>query len=101
MKILIELKDYIEALTPFRNGCSYKAYIDGDRIQIGYGCYGVHINFCSGIQEYLMRKLGTMGDPKIDIKELPNENSIPEIHREICKIEPCLVCGGTLFKKQL
>jgi len=92
MKIIMEEQDYIEAVTPFRNGCGYRAIFkaNGD-VFIDYGCYHLMRLQVGADREIAQMLIRNDDKPiKIDIK--------PETKIAILKIPPCERCGDTLFE---
>ena len=95
MKIILEESDYIEAITPFRNGCSFRPTFkqNGD-VYLGYGCE-CFVNLVTGAEEQFVRMIRRSNDKliKLDIS--------PEIRVAMLKVEPCKLCGGARFEAPL
>lgn len=92
MKIIIEDHDYINLITPFRNGCNYRMIVEnqtGD-FYLDYGCFPI---FISGELELYFHKLLQQN------KEQPIKLNISEeLKSELLKMKPCECCGGLRFK---
>jgi hypothetical protein len=95
------------ALQTFRNGCNFAVIFDRDKNEtyLNYGCYGVHVNLCTGDEKLLYkwyenkkndpsRKLLVMLDMISDQVLLPISR---ETERELLKRIPCACCGSPFF----
>ncbi len=94
MKIEIEDKDYIKAITPFRNGCSFKPLIksNGD-IYIDVGCC-LYPNLLDDTGAHILYKF-------IENGKKPYKISIsPETKTHILSIIPCKCCGGLIMEER-
>ena len=104
MKIIIEPNDFVEALTPFYNGCSYIAYIEEDDVFIGFGCYCL-VNLQTGAKAIFRDKIYNNKIAKrFSIKELCETNSDYYKAREaILKMKDCKCshCDGTVLFKRM
>lgn len=86
-------QELIAALTPFLNGCSFRAIIDGNNtVRIEPGCY-LLINLVQGFERQLYRNW-------LCNSETPFPMTVqPEVTQQIMKLPLCKWCGGTLIKK--
>ena len=111
MKLVITEKDYIDALTPFYNGCAFGAKIDKDgRIGITFGCY-LLVNLQTGFKKILMEQIDDTQEKTLwnfemrprgclwDFTEYINSFNPEYLKVEIMKIVPCLHCGGLLIEE--
>jgi len=101
MITIIETKDYIEALTPFPNGCAFTAYVDRDDVRIGFGCYCL-VNLKQGFKRMLITAINQSDNGRVSIKDFNNQDSYEEVRLAIIEYvdSACKHCGGTiLFKK--
>lgn len=94
MQIIFEVSDYVKAITPFRNGCDFKAIFDGEDIYLDYGCYCL-VNLQTGANEQFVRMLRENKDKPIKI------DVTPEIKAAMMEVSPCKLCGGSIFKKRM
>ena len=90
--MIIEDKEYIDALTPHTNGCKYIMIVkkNGD-IYIDYGC-DLRPNLQSGANRYIYDLIHGNGDKPVKLK------ISPELKSRLLAIKPCSGCGGTLFQ---
>ena len=92
MKIIFEKKDYVKAITPFPNGCAFKAIFDGDDTYLTYGCYCL-INLLTGAEEQfknLLEQTSSNNTIKLNISA--------DIRSAMEDVPPCKHCGGSIHK---
>ena len=90
MKITIEIdqQDYINACTPFNNGCSFRPVImaNGD-VYLDSGCY-LLVNLVQGADRYFLGLYVANGNKPFKI------DATPETKHELLKMPACKWCGG-------
>ena len=98
MITLIETSDYIEAITPFRNGHAFTIYIERDDVKIGYGCYCLS-NVGNAFHRYLVNKIEMNKDKPISIRTLMNQDDYEVIRITIMEFTDtdCKKCSGTVL----
>ena len=104
MKIILEPKDFIEALTPFYNGCKFIAYVEKDDVKIGYGCYCL-VNLLQGANKILSDRIRYSKEgerSRFSIKEFcQSEDDYQEARQSIITMidSKCTHCDGTVLFK--
>ena len=87
----IEQQDYIRAITPFRNGCSFRAIFEKDgRVMLEPGCY-LLVNLVQGVERWFLDQWKKNNKKPFEI------SPSPETRHEMLKIKPCHWCGGSLM----
>lgn len=84
--MIIEQKEYINAVRPFRNGCSFKLLTQDGTTLIEPGCY-LLVNLLQGVELELYRKWleNSMKPFKVDL--------LPETIQEIESMHSCVWCS--------
>jgi len=87
----IEQQDYLNAVKPFRNGCSFRARFEADgRVLLEPGCYCL-VNLLQGADRWFLDRWRENGEKPFEI------HLTPETQHEILKIPKCGWCDGTLM----
>jgi len=92
MKVTVEIEqsDYINAITPFRNGCSFRARFEADgKVKLESGCY-LLVNLVQGADRWFLDRWRENGEAPFEI------DVTPETKHEMMKVRPCALCGGSL-----
>ena len=86
----------LKGVRTFPNGCNFRLVFCGSKVEIEYGCYGVHVNLVNGTEKLLLDWF-TDGDYRKPMgrKLLPIH---PRTAVEMKKRHPCGICGGPYFK---
>ena len=87
--MIIEITDYIDACTPFRNGCSFRLVKDNGNFYLEAGCYCLY-NLISGSELYILGLIN-MNNGKLFITD-------EKVISSLMAIKPCERCGG--FKQK-
>ena len=106
MKIILEPKDFVEALTPFHNGCAFIAYVEKDDVKIGYGCYCL-VNLVTGANRILSDRIRYSKEgesSRFSIKEFcQSEDDYYNARQAIITMNECKCshCDGTVLFKEV
>ena len=89
MIIELEQQDYVKAIRPFLNGCSFRALFESDgRVLLEPGCYLLLLLMRDHEKVLYKQWLAN--------KSLPFEvNVIPETLLKMKSMRPCVHCGGS------
>ena len=85
--------DILKAFQTFYNGCNFTLRV-GERIEVEFGCYGVHVNLAQGAKRRLMEWL-------VDNNGRAELRVLPETLNELISRKPCNRCGGFMFKEKV
>ena len=87
----IEQQDYVNAITPFRNGCSFRARFEADgKVTLEPGCY-LLVNLVQGADRWFLDRWRENGKKPFEVAVTP------ETLHEMLKVRPCSWCGGSLM----
>jgi hypothetical protein len=87
MKAILEQKDYINAVTPFRNGCAFRAVVKNDgKVLLEPGCY-LLINLISGADKVIYDMWLKNGEEPVEVE------IEPETAKAIKDLKPCKWCN--------
>jgi len=93
MKVMLDDSEYIEAITPSKNGCTFRLIVKrGGVFLIEPGCY-LLVNLMNPVETYLYDRWRTNNKKPFEIKMHEN------LKLELLKINPCRHCGGVKFEE--
>ena len=96
---IIETSDYVNAVTSYHNGCSFKAYVEEDDVKIGYGCYCL-VNLKTGAEKLFINAIEANKEHPVSIKQFNNQDHFREVQRAILMVNPfCRHCEGSVLVK--
>jgi len=96
MKVTIEIEeqDYINAITPFRNGCAFRARFEADgKVTLEPGCY-LLVNLVGGVERQFLDQWRANGEKPFEI------HITQETRHRMMEVRPCAWCGGALVKRR-
>ena len=95
MIIEVEQQDYVNAIQPFLNGCSFRALFEADgRVLLEPGCY-LLIRLVRGFEKILYERW-------LENKSLPVEIHVtPTTLLDMKLIRPCTHCGGAMHAEPI
>jgi hypothetical protein len=86
--------DYLKAIRPFRNGCSFRARFEADgRVMLEPGCYCLG-NLLQGVDRWFLEQWKANGEKPFEIYPAP------ETQHGMLKMRECRWCRGTLIAKK-